>query len=259
MYIVVSPAKSLDYDSPKRYTNLTHPEFLNQSQILIDLLKQKTLEDLSELMKISTKLADLNDQRNHEWDASMPESLSKACIEAFQGDVYVGLDASSLSDGDINYAQSHLGILSGLYGLLRPLDAMMAYRLEMGTKLDNPRGKNLYAFWGDMIAHKIIERMEDSNSEILINLASNEYFKSVDTREFPFPIVTPVFKDFKNGQYKIISFYAKKARGLLSRYIIENKITEVEDLEGFNVAGYYFDASQSNEKEMMFLRDAPES
>lgn len=254
MLAIVSPAKNLDYETPANTDHFSQPNLLKDAQALIDVCRHLTPQDLSSLMGISDKLAGLNVARFTEWDPKFTLKNAKQAMYAFNGDVYVGLDAQSLNSKDVDYAQSHLRILSGLYGLLKPLDLMQAYRLEMGTKLENPRGKNLYEFWGEIITGEVNKALSESGSDILINLASNEYFKSVKKKSVAGTIFTPVFKDEKNGQYKVISFYAKKARGLMARYIIENQIQTVEALTKFDVAGYQYDESLSKKGELVFTR-----
>jgi len=238
MLVVISPAKTLDFETPSSVSNITQPQFLAHSQQLIDTLKPYTPDAVSSLMKISPKLAELNVNRYHDWHTPFNSDNAKPSALAFKGDVYTGLDAVNLNQADLDWAQDHLRILSGLYGALRPLDLMQAYRLEMGTKLDNPSGKDLYAFWGDTITQALNEQLEAIGSNVFVNLASQEYFKSVQPKALNAELVTPDFKDWKNDKYKIISFYAKKARGLMTRWIIENKVTDAEQLKEFNVAGY---------------------
>lgn len=255
MLFVVSPAKNLDYESALPTDEYSQPELLEHSQVLVERCQQLTPADLSSLMGISDKLAGLNAARFGEWSQPFSPDNARPAVFAFNGDVYTGLDASSLSESDIMYAQENMRILSGLYGLLKPLDLMQAYRLEMGTKLDNERGANLYKFWGDLITEKLNQVLAQQKTSVLINLASNEYFKSVNKKLLNADIVTPAFKDWKNGQYKMISFFAKKARGLMARYIIENKIDNVENLKQFNLDGYSFNAELSTEKVPVFTRN----
>ncbi|WP_211825865.1 peroxide stress protein YaaA [Kistimonas asteriae] len=255
MLIVISPAKTLDYETPPVITDYTMPDFLNDSAELIDQLRTLSPADIASLMSISDKLAGLNAARFEAWQTPFTPENAKQAVLAFKGDVYTGLDAGTLSAEDFAFAQAHLRILSGLYGLLRPLDLMQAYRLEMGTRFANSRGKDLYAFWGKRITEKLNQEMQQQTDNVLVNLASNEYFKSVKPADFDGEIFTPVFKDLKNGQYKIISFYAKKARGLMVRYIIDNKITQVEDLKGFDYEGYSFNAEMTEGNEWVFTRD----
>ncbi|WGY46119.1 peroxide stress protein YaaA [Vibrio sp. ABG19] len=255
MLIVVSPAKTLDYESPLPSERYTQPELTEQSKQLIEVCRQLTPADISELMKVSDKIAGLNVARFAEWSETFTTDNARQAVFAFKGDVYTGLDAQTLSDDDLSYAQSHLRMLSGLYGLLKPLDLMQPYRLEMGTKLANERGSNLYQFWGNIITDKLNEALSAQGDNVLINLASNEYFKAVKPKALDAQIITPVFKDCKNGQYKVISFYAKKARGMMARYIIENRIESVKQLEAFDTAGYYFAADESTPTELVFKRE----
>ena len=255
MIIVISPAKTLDFESPASISQYSIPDFLDQSAILIDRLRALEPDQISQLMSISAKLATLNSNRYYAWTKPFNQENAKQAIFAFKGDVYTGLDAETLTADDIDFAQNHLRILSGLYGVLRPLDLMQPYRLEMGTSLKNIRGDNLYEFWGDRITNAINQDLKAQKTDTLINLASNEYFKSVQTEKLNGNIITPVFKDQKNGIYKIISFFAKKARGLMSRYIIQHKLSKPEDIKAFNVAGYHFDQTVSSENEWVFLRE----
>lgn len=255
MLIVVSPAKTLDYESPLPTQEHTQPEFIEQSAELIDVCQKLSPQDISNLMKVSDKIAGLNVARFAQWSKQFDFDNSRQAIFAFKGDVYTGLDANSLSTNALHYAQDHLRMLSGLYGLLKPLDLMQPYRLEMGTKLENTRGSNLYQFWDNLITEKLNDVLAQQGSEVLVNLASNEYFKAVKPKNLKGRVVTPVFRDCKNGQYKVISFYAKKARGMMARYIIENQIESVEDLKAFDTAGYYFVAAESSDKELVFKRE----
>ena len=254
MLLVVSPAKNLDYDSPLVTDKYTQPELLSDSQVLIDRCVKLSPADISSLMGVSDKIAGLNAARFGEWSQPFTPENARPAVLAFNGDVYTGLDAKTLSDDDFDFAQQHMRILSGLYGLLKPLDLMQAYRLEMGTKLDNPRGDNLYQFWGLKITEKLKHALEEQGDNDLINLASNEYFKSVKKKELGANIITPAFKDWKNGQYKMISFFAKKARGLMARYIIENRINDVEQLKAFNSAGYAYNKELSKGNDWVFTR-----
>lgn len=254
MLTLISPAKTLDFETPAVTKKYTQAEFLEHSAELIDQLKLQSPDDISALMKLSSKLSELNVQRFHDWCLPFEPNNSKPAVLAFKGDVYTGLDAESFSEADFKYGQSHLAILSGLYGLLRPLDLIQPYRLEMGTKFSNTRGANLYTFWGDIITDEINQRLAKTKSDIVVNLASNEYFKAVKAKQLKAELITPVFKDEKNGQYKIISFYAKKARGLMAAYIIQNKISTVEALTEFDVAGYRFVAAESDAKTLTFKR-----
>lgn len=258
MLLLVSPAKDLDVQPLTKTVAVTQPQLLEQSQQLADICKDLTPNDLSGLMHISDKLAGLNAARFAQWQLPFTEQNAKAALFTFNGDVYQGLDALSLSDDDIAFAQQHLRILSGLYGVLRPLDLMQPYRLEMGTKLANPQGKDLYAFWQDSITTLLNQQLSALNSELVVNLASQEYFKAVKPKLLNGRLITPVFKDFKNGQYKIISFFAKKARGLMARYIIQQRITEASQLKSFDLAGYQFSSEQSSANELVFLRHSTE-
>ncbi|MDN3378952.1 MULTISPECIES: peroxide stress protein YaaA [unclassified Pseudoalteromonas] len=256
MITVISPAKNLDFESQPTTEKFSYPELLEHSEELMSVCRELTPAQISSLMKISDKLAGLNAARFSEWAQPFTEQNAKQAVLAFNGDVYGGLAADTLTAEQLDYAQNHLRILSGLYGLLKPLDLMQAYRLEMGTKLDNSRGKNLYEFWGSIIAKKLNTVLAQQDSQYLVNLASNEYFKAVDKKTLSAQIITPHFKDCKNGQYKIISFYAKKARGLMARYIIENKVTQLSQLKQFTVDGYYFsEEATTKELEPVFLRD----
>lgn len=255
MLSVISPAKTLDFETPPTTKQVTQPDFLKHSQALIDVLRDYSPQQISELMGISDKLAGLNAARFEEWQPPFTLNNAKPAAQAFQGDVYTGLQAESFSAAENRYAQSHLRILSGLYGLLRPLDLIQPYRLEMGTKLPNSAGKDLYAYWKPILAPALNEAIADSGSNVLVNLASNEYFKAVDTKQLNARVITPVFKDEKNGTFKIISFYAKKARGLMSAWLIQQQVNDPEQLKAFNVAGYRFDASSSQGDTFVFTRE----
>ncbi|WP_199610846.1 peroxide stress protein YaaA [Flocculibacter collagenilyticus] len=254
MLAIVSPAKNLDFETPPVTKTFTQLELVDDATELANVCKKLTPQDLSSLMGISDKLAGLNAARFEQWTPEFTLDNSKQAVLAFNGDVYSGLDAPTLTNAQLNYAQDHLRILSGLYGLLKPLDLIKPYRLEMGKKLANPRGDNLYEFWGDIITDKVNEALAQSGTDILVNLASNEYFKSVRKKQVKGQIITPIFKDEKNGKLKVISFYAKKARGLMARYIIENKVKTTNKLQEFNVAGYQFDQSLSKAGELVFTR-----
>ncbi len=254
MLMVISPAKSLDFETPVAISKNTMPDFLERSQMLVNIMKGYSPLQLSELMKLSDKLAQLNVARFGQWQQPFTLDNAKQAIYAFTGDVYLGLDVNSLNKKAVNYLQQHLSILSGLYGLLRPLDLMQPYRLEMGTKLINPEGKDLYQFWKPVLTSKINQLLEQQTEPTLVNLASNEYFKAIDKKALNGAIVTPVFKDWKNGQYKMISFFAKKARGLMVRFAAENQIKKAQDLKQFDLAGYGFDNKLSTELEWVFTR-----
>ena len=255
MLIVISPAKTLDFESPATLTDSSVPGFLEDSQSLIDNMKAYSPDDVAKLMKISPKLSELNVERYHDWHTPFTSANAKQAVLAFKGDVYTGLDAENLSADDLLWSQNHLRVLSGLYGALRPLDLIQAYRLEMGIKLENERGKNLYEFWGEKITENLNQQLQSIDSSQLINLASNEYFKAVKKPLINGEIITPEFKDSKNGQYKIISFYAKKARGLMTRWIIENRLSSAKQLLDFSVAGYYYSDELSTEQQPVFLRE----
>ena len=255
MLILVSPAKTLDFETTAVTNTFTQPDFLDQSQVLIDELRDLTAADIGTLMKLSEKLSQLNFDRFADWSAPFTPKNAKQAVLAFKGDVYTGMNAESFSEEDFVFAQDHLRLLSGLYGLLRPLDLMQAYRLEMGTKFANSRGKNLYEFWGNIITDSVNEILAKQDEPLLINLASNEYFKSVKKKNVEGKIITPNFKDCKNGKYKVISFYAKKARGMMAAYIIKNRLTEVEDLKKFDWQGYYFCPEESTATDLIFKRE----
>lgn len=253
MKIIISPAKSQDFETPVENSNYTIPAFLNESRELMDVLKQYSSQELSALMKISPKLSELNYLRNQAWQIPFIINNAKQCLFAFRGDVYTGLDADTLGKEDLAFAQQYVRILSGLYGLLRPIDLIQPYRLEMGTKLSNPRGENLYQFWGETLTTFLLQ--ESDENLCLINLASNEYSKAIQFDRFKGKIITPVFKDKKHGSYKLISFFAKKARGLMCRYIIQHQITDPEMIKEFNLSGYHFNESHSKANEWVFTRD----
>ena len=255
MLALISPAKTLDYDTSLPTDQFTQPRLLADSAELIERCRQLSATEIAKLMTVSEKIATLNVARFHDWQADFDLANARQALFAFKGDVYTGLDAYTLTQPQIAYAQQHLRMLSGLYGLLRPLDLMMPYRLEMGTKLDNARGQNLYQFWDNSITNLINQDLAEQQSELLVNLASDEYYKSVKEAKIKAEIIKPVFLDQKNGKYKVISFYAKKARGLMARFIIEEKIERVSELKAFNIDGYYFDADSSLTGELVFKRD----
>ena len=256
MIALIAPAKRLDYDSDLSVEDFSIAEHLKESKKLIKELQKKSPEDLSSLMGLSENLSVLNFERNMNWQVpKKPSNEVRQAIFAFKGDVYVGLDSETLSKSDIQYAQKNLAILSGLYGLLKPLDLMYPYRLEMGTKMKNENGKNLYEFWGNKITTSINALAKENNSKGIINLASVEYFTSVKTENLDLPVYSPVFKDFKNGKYKIISFFAKKARGSMARFVIQNKIKNPADINKFNLDGYKYSKKESSEYSPVFLRN----
>ena len=254
MLFVVSPAKNLDYETPPVTDTFSQPRMLDDAQLLVEQARTLTPQALGSLMKISDKLAGLNAARFSEWQQPFTPDNAKQAVFAFNGDVYTGLDANSLSTEASTYAQAHMRILSGLYGVLRPLDLMQPYRLEMGTKLANSRGKDLYAFWGDKITDQLNQDLQQSGDQLLLNLASNEYFKAVKPAKLKAPIITPVFKDTKHGQLKVISFYAKKARGMMARYVLEKQVKTVDALKKFDAAGYRYDPALSKDEELVFTR-----
>lgn len=256
MLIVLSPAKSLDYDTPAHVEAATEPRFVPQSAELIDLLRQKSPQDVAELMDLSDKLALLNVERYAKWTPDFTPANSKQAALAFDGDVYDGLSAKTLGGDDLAWAQDHIRILSGLYGALRPLDRMQPYRLEMGTTLPNSNGRDLYAFWGGRIAESLNTDFGDDPAPVLVNLASEEYFKAVARHMLKARVVTPVFEDEKAGKYKIVSFYAKKARGLMARWAVLNRVTDVDTLKRFDSAGYRFAPEASQADRWVFRRSA---
>lgn len=254
MLVVISPAKNLDYTTPAVTEAFTQPAMMEDAKTLIAHCQKLSPAQIASLMKLSDKLAGLNADRYASWHTPFDKHNAKQALLAFNGDVYTGLDASSFSQDDFDYAQQHLRILSGLYGVLRPLDLMQAYRLEMGTKLDTGEHQNLYQFWDQRISHTLNEAIDAQGDKVLINLASNEYFKAVKPKALDAEIYTPVFQDCKNGQYKVISFFAKKARGMLARFIIQNRLTDVSQLKQFDTAGYEFSVSKSQGRELVFTR-----
>ena len=257
MLIVISPAKTLDFDSTAPVSRATKPTMLKESGELIEQLRPFAPEDIVELMGVSQKLGELNHARFQNWSLPFNKKNAKQALYAFKGDVYTGLDAESLGEKHVEFAQEHLRILSGLYGVLRPLDLMQPYRLEMGTRLPNARGKDLYEFWGDSIAKAINRQASKIKTDTLINLASNEYFSALPKSVLKPVVITPVFKDLKNGKYKIISFFAKKARGTMASYIIRKGLTQPSAIKRFSEDGYRYDKESSSDNEWVFLRDKP--
>ncbi len=254
MLAVLSPAKSLDYESPLTTSRFSEPALMHESALLIEKLRQFAPADIASLMHLSDKLAGLNVARYAQWEPVATPQNARPAVLAFNGDVYSGLAAQDFDDADLDVAQQHIRILSGLYGLLRPLDLLQPYRLEMGTKLGNPRGKDLYAFWGDIITGHLNQALAEQGDNVLLNLASDEYFKSVNVKRLAGRVITPVFQDEKNGKYKIISFYAKKARGLMARYLVRERISKPEQLLDFTVAGYGYCPELSTENKLVFRR-----
>ena len=254
MLTIISPAKTLDMETPVNSLIQSEPVFLNKSNQLVSVLKKKKAPELSQLMGISPKLAQLNFERFQDWCTPYNIEKSRPAVFAFRGEVFTGLDIDTFSEEDINYTQNHLRILSGLYGLLLPMDNILAYRLEMGTKLSIGKKKNLYEFWGDEITNYLNKTLVQQKDDILINLASNEYFKSINQKKLKSKVYTPVFKDNKNGQYKVISFFAKKARGHMLRFILKNQISNPTELKHFEEDDYYYNESLSNKNTFTFTR-----
>ena len=255
MLMVISPAKTLDYETPPATARFTQPQYLDHSQELIEQLRELSPQQIGELMHLSDKLSGLNAARFGSWTPAFTPENAKQALLAFKGDVYTGLNAVDFNEADFDYAQNHLRMLSGLYGVLRPLDLMQPYRLEMGTKLANARGKDLYAFWGTQISEWLNQALAEQGDDVLLNLASNEYFSAVKKSALNARIINTEFKDLKNGQHKIISFYAKKARGMMSRFVIKERINNPEHLKQFDAQGYRFSAEQSKPDLLVFLRD----
>lgn len=254
MIILLSPSKTLDYDTPVPAIKSTRPDFLDQSEILIGTLRKKSPAQIKQLMGISDKLAALNHRRFQDFATPFTPANARPCIFAFRGDVYDGLQIETFDQKALERAQQHLRILSGLYGLLRPFDLMQPYRLEMGTKLPNPRGKNLYEFWGDRITEKINETLAGQKQKLVVNLASNEYFSAINTQKLEGTLITPTFKEQKGNDFKVIGLFAKKARGMMARHLLQHNITNVADMKQFSSAGYGFAASLSTPQEPVFTR-----
>ncbi|MFW5852247.1 MAG: peroxide stress protein YaaA [Bacteroidota bacterium] len=253
MLAIISPAKTMDYSPQTVVKTHTKPAFTESAHELADILVKFSKDDLQSLMSISPQLAELNMQRYQTWKFSSDDDAKQALL-AFKGDVYVGLDAEHVSSYALDYMQKNLRILSGLYGILRPFDLILPHRLEMGTSLANSRGKDLYAYWSDTITLYVQNEIKHNNHSHIINLASQEYAKVIDFKQLPVPVITPVFKDYKNGKLKIISFYAKKARGMMVRYMAENNCTKPEELIGFDYDGYFYDEQLSDDKTIVFTR-----
>jgi len=254
MISVISPAKKLDFEHPAGSGEFSTPALLSDSERLNRLLREYSALDLMELMNISNKIAELNAERNYHWKTPFNSKNAKQAIFAFRGDVYKGLDADTLKPADLKFAQKHLRILSGLYGILRPLDLMQPYRLEMGTRLRSPRGKNLYEFWGTRITDHINGELARQKSRVLVNLASNEYFKAIVPGQLGGEIITPVFKEKKGRDYRVIGIHAKKARGLMSRFIIKGRIDQPEALKEFELEGYHYNEKLSDDSSWVFVR-----
>ena len=254
MLILLSPAKSLDFESPSPIKDFTDPRYTKHSAALMKVLRKMKAEELMDLMNLSESLGKLNADRNLAWKQTHDADNSKSALFAFQGDVYQGLDAGSLKSTVVRRCQKHVRILSGLYGILKPLDLIQPYRLEMGSRLKTDRGKDLYAFWGDTIRDGITEDLSSLKSTLVINLASNEYSRAARLGSLDATVVAPQFKDWKNGQFKMISFFAKRARGLMTRYLMENKIADLDGLQGFDLDGYQYNAELSTDTKPMFTR-----
>jgi len=254
MLTVISPAKTLDFDTPTVTNAFTQPVHLTQSRKLVRRMRQLSGQELSKLMHVSENIADLNQQRFKQWKTPFKPDNARQAIFAFKGDVYIGLDAYTMTKQNVEFAQDHLRILSGLYGVLRPLDLMQAYRLEMGTRIDTDMGNNLYQFWNGRITRTLNQELKQSGSNALINLASNEYFKSIKPKLLKADVITPVFKDYNKGKYQVIGFFAKKARGLMARYIIDNEIDDPAALKDFGAEGYAFNKAMSDSHEWVFTR-----
>lgn len=260
MLILLSPAKTLDFEISTEYDNYSEPAFLEETELLVNHLKTLSPSEISSLMKVSDKLGNLNAARYQDWQSNFDESNTKQALLAFQGDVYQGLNASSFSQEDFKFAQEHLRILSGLYGVLRPLDLIQPYRLEMGTKLAHKKLQDLsvntlYEFWQDKLTQAINQQLGKLGNSTVVNLASKEYFQAVQPKILKGTVITPIFKDWKNGKYKIVSFYAKKARGMMSAYIIKNRIQKSEEIKGFNEGGYSFNNELSEGNNLVFTRN----
>lgn len=255
MLMVVSPAKSLDFTSLHPQKSLTTPQFIGPAEQLVDIMRQKDVAQISKLMTVSENIAQLNFLRFQSWQAEQTDTTAlKAAVFAFNGDVYEGLDIRSMKPAAQDFIHTHLRILSGLYGMLRPLDALQAYRLEMGLPLENPAGKNLYAFWGERVTQALQADIETVHAKFLLNLASEEYFKVVKPKLLSVPVITPSFLDYKNGKYKIISFYAKRARGLMARYCAEHKLKHATQIKDFSLESYAYCEEASTELAPVFKR-----
>ncbi|MFL9842934.1 peroxide stress protein YaaA [Flavobacterium rhizosphaerae] len=252
MKLVLSPAKTLDFETKLPVRKYTQPDFLNEAKVVHNAVKDMSPKDLSELMHISDKLAELNWQRNQDWQTPFTNKNARPAIYAFNGDVYVGLDAYTIPPKKVNKLQDTVRILSGLYGLLKPLDLIQPYRLEMGTQLQVDEHKNLYEFWKEQVTAALNEELKDN--ELFLNLASQEYFGAIDEKALKVPVITPEFKDYKDGNLRMVSFFAKKARGMMARYIVDNNVKTLKALKGFNYEGYAFDAKLSKGNTLVFTR-----
>ena len=254
MIAVISPAKKLNFNADSPIKAFTQCDFLDESKKLVDKAKDYTFDDIMKLMSVSENIANLTVQRFQDWNLPFDEQNAKQAALAFNGDTYTGLDAETFSQDDFNYSQDHLRILSGLYGLLRPLDLIQPYRLEMGTTMNNSKGKNLYEFWGTKISEQLNRDVNNHKSKYIVNCASDEYFKVIDLPTLNVPVIKPIFNDVKNGIPKVISFFAKRARGMMSKFIIKNRVQSIDDLHGFNDNGYKFQPAQSENHELLYIR-----
>ena len=257
MLTLISPAKTLDFETAPTTRRATQPEFIEQAASLVDDARKMAPQDIALLMGVSDAIADLNHHRFMNWSAPFSLDNAKQAVLAFKGDVYTGLEAETLSADELRFAQKHLRILSGLYGLLRPLDLMQPYRLEMGLKFANNGGDNLYQFWGEQLTDAVNRDLAKSETKVLVNLASNEYYKSIKPKALDADIITPVFKDLRGGKYKVISFFAKKARGQMARYIIEKGLNDPAGIKRFRKDGYRYNKDESAAREWVFTRDNP--
>ena len=254
MISVISPAKKLNFTAASPINAFTQCNFLDDSKKLVEQAKDYSFDDIMKLMSVSENIANLTVQRFQDWKLPFDDQNAKQAALAFNGDTYTGLEVESFSQDDFDYSQDHLRILSGLYGLLRPLDLIQPYRLEMGTKMNNSMGKNLYEFWGTKISDQLNKDLNNHESKYIINCASDEYFKVIDLQSLNVPIIKPIFKDVKNGVPKVISFFAKRARGMMSKYIIKNRVQSINDLHSFNDKGYEFQPDQSDNHELVYIR-----
>ena len=254
MLIVISPAKKLDFKTKSNTLLFSKSNLLEHSQILIEELRKCSIEDLTKLMNISYGLSETNIERFANWNISHKKELAKQAILAFSGDVYSSIDANSFDSNQYEIAQNTIRIISGLYGLLRPLDLILPHRLSMGTKLSTKRGRNLYEFWGDIVVDELNVALAETNNDIVINLASKEYFKAIKVKKINGQVIDVVFKENKNGVYRVVRFHAKKARGLMSGFVVRNNITTIEELKSFNMAGYNYEKSLSDESRLVFVR-----
>ena len=254
MISLLSPAKTLDFESPERVSELSIPQFTADANRLVRILKKKSTNEIKDLMHISDALAKLNRDRYRGFKKEYTDENSKSAIHAFKGDVYLGLEAASLNQEELKFANSHIRILSGLYGILLPFDRMQPYRLEMGTKLENKKGSNLYHYWGDTLSKTLNKQLKEQGSDIILNLASKEYFKAVDTKKLRAKVINVDFREEENGELKFKSFFAKKARGLMARYILKNRIDDIPSVYGFDYENYRISEEHSTEDRLMFVR-----